>query len=86
MKIVEEGKWKSHWKHQIVCQEKECETTLEIEESDVQVRGYKGRLRDNTFFVKCVVCGHEVSLKNVKIPLRVVETLDATLKVSTYYD
>ena len=75
--MLEAGKWQNPWSGIVSCSIRACEAKLQLDESDIQVRGY----RDEPYFqVTCAICGHQVNLKKEDLPQRITEKLNLTLK------
>lgn len=83
MKVIKAGKWQNPWSGKVVCEVKACEAELELNESDVKVRGYRDEC---SFYVICGICGHDIPVKKEDLPQRILEGLNMTLKFRSYYD
>jgi len=81
MKVLEVGE-KRIWKKIIDC--KECNSTLEIVEGDLQARnyavGYAGETWEPGLFVICAICRSSVHLKDSDVPSGIINSLFEQLK------
>lgn len=67
MKVVKEGSWKKR----LTC--RDCNSVLHIEEADIKYSQYihdYGSELEEDFYIDCVVCGNEISIKKIPTPIK----------------